>query len=161
MAIVVASMVIILVTAVFVLIAVFGMHLIARSPRARLLLRRWALGTGAWAYSVRREVAYRVRLLGRYARRRLGPHASRARRGLVVERTRELVERVAPVSERARLLITRVKAGIEYMRPLAPPPTARPNTTKTELVPVTALFTEPSGRPEARSDSADPRRAAR
>ena len=113
MVVVVASMVIILVTAVVVLIAVFGMHLIARSPRARILLRRWALATGAWAYAVRREMAYRVRLLGRYARRRIWPHV------------------------------------------------ARTNKTRSELVPVTALFADSARRSEARSDGAEPRRSAR
>jgi hypothetical protein len=78
MAVVVASMVVILITAVVVLLAVFAMHVIARSPRARMRLRRWVLATATSAYSVRREMAQRVRLLGRYGRRRLAPHASRA-----------------------------------------------------------------------------------
>ncbi|HEU4542322.1 MAG TPA: hypothetical protein VFR23_14425 [Jiangellaceae bacterium] len=161
MTIVVASMMIIMLTALLVLLAVFAMHLITRSPRVRTSLRRWALAAGTSAYSVRREVSHRVRLFGRFIRRRLGPPASRAWRGLepVVERTGG---RVTPVTERARPLIGRVKAGLEYVRPIAPPPSGRSTERKPEIVPVTALSNQPPTRqPEVHSDRANPAAGAR
>jgi hypothetical protein len=142
----------ILITAGVVLLAVFVMHEITRSPRARLRLRRWVLAAATFMYSVRREVIQRARLVGRYARRLLAPHASRARRGLepVVQRTGELAERTRP-------LLTRIKTGVEYVRPLAPPPAARAGRPKARRVSVGALFTDPAGQPEPRGDLPNPK----
>ncbi|HEX5996160.1 MAG TPA: hypothetical protein VFY84_13550 [Jiangellales bacterium] len=75
MTVVVTSMAMIMLTAVGVLLAVFVMHVITRSPRARLKIRRAALTVGAAAYAVRREIAQRVRLAGRYAGRYFEPPA--------------------------------------------------------------------------------------
>ena len=156
MAVVVASMAVIMLTAVAVLLAVFGMHLITRSPRVRQRVRLGVLTVGTTAYSVRREIAHRVRLVGRYARRHLGPPASRAWRRVehVVERTgSELVERV---TEQARRFIDRVRTGIEYVRPIASH-SGRPAKSGSTRVPVAATFGEPaSDRTGARGRSDGP-----
>jgi hypothetical protein len=155
MAVVVASMAVILLTAVAVLLAVFGMHLITRSPRFRQRVRRGALAVGTTTYSVRREIAHRVRLVGRYARRHLGSPVSQAWRSVepVLERTgSELAERVM---QRARSFIDRVKTGIEYVRPIAH--SGRPAKSASARSPVVAMFSEPpSDRPGARGRSDGP-----
>jgi hypothetical protein len=163
MAVVVASMAVIVLTALAVLLAVFGMHLITRSPRVRQRIRLGALAVGTTAYSVRREIAHRVRLVGRYARRHLAQSASRAWRSVepVMERTgSELAERV---TEQARLFIDRVKTGIEYVRPIAPH-SGRPAKSGSARVPATAMFTQPaSDRPgtRGRGDGPSTERTAR
>ena len=63
MVVVFASMVIIVLTAVAVLAAVYGMHLIARSPRARMQVRRWTIAAVAKAYALRRQIAYQIQPL--------------------------------------------------------------------------------------------------
>lgn len=156
MAVVVASMVVIMLTALAVLLAVFGMHLITRSPRVRQRVRRGVLTVGTTAYSVRREIAHRVRLVGRYARRHLGPPASRAWRSIepVVARTgSELAERLG---KRARPFIDRVKKGIGYGRPFALH-SDRSAKSGSARVPVAAMFREPpSHGPGARGRSEGP-----
>lgn len=144
MAVIVASMAVIMLTAVAVLLTVYGMHLISRSPRVRQRIRLAALAVGTTAYWVRREFAHRVRLVGRYVRRHLGQPASSAWRSVepvVVRTSSELAERV---TKRARLLIDRVKAGVQYVRPLALHYN-RPAKSGSARVPVVAIFREVPG----------------
>ncbi len=63
MVVVIARMVIIVLTAVAVLAAVYGMHLIARSPRARMKVRRLTIAAVANLYALRRQIAYRAQPL--------------------------------------------------------------------------------------------------
>jgi hypothetical protein len=143
MAVVVASMAVILLTAMAVLLAVFGMHLITRSPRVRQRIRLATLAVGTTAYSVRREAAHRVRLAGRYARRHLGPPASRAWRTVEPVAARKGTELAERVTEQARRFIERVKTGIEYVRPIAPHSgSAKSGSAR---VHVAAMYSEPAG----------------
>ncbi|HEX6337741.1 MAG TPA: hypothetical protein VFZ85_12355 [Jiangellaceae bacterium] len=163
MTVVVASMVVITLTAVAVLLAVFGMHLITRSPRVRRRVRRGAFAVGTTAYAVRWEVAKRLWLAGRYVRKHVGQPASRAWRTVepMVERTgQELAERV---TERARALIAGVKSGIGYVRATAPH-SGRPAGPGSARVPAAAMLGEPPGdRPgrRHRSDGPSTEQAAR
>ena len=142
MAVVVASMAVILLTAVAVLLAVFGMHLITRSPRVRQRIRLATLAVGTTAYSVRRETAHRVRLAGRYARRHLGPPASRAWRTVEPVAARTGTELAERATEQARRFIHRVKTGIEYVRPIAPH--SDPAKSGSARVHVAAMYSEPA-----------------
>lgn len=144
MAVVVASMAVILLTAVAVLLAVFGMHLITRSPRVRQRIRLATLAVGTTAYSVRRETTHRVRLAGRYARRHLGPPASRAWRTVEPVAARTGTELAERVTEQARRFIDRVKTGIEYVRPIAPH-SGGPAKSGSARVHVAAMYSEPAG----------------
>ncbi len=128
MAVFVGSMAVILIMAVAVLLAVFVMHEITSSPQVRIRMRRWALASGAWAYSIRRQTAYRARLVVRWANRWLGPPASHVQPMLntVAERADKLAERGAmAVAERVRPLIASLKTGIGHGRPLTPPHAGR------------------------------------
>jgi hypothetical protein len=162
MAIVAASMMIIVLTAIGVLGAAFGMHLIARSPRSRARLRRWAMAAAASSYSVRRHVAYQARRAARFTRRRFRPLWIRTKRRLApqVARGNELIQRAAPLADRARPVLARVKAGAEFVRPLAPAAEVRPsNSPDAELVPVTALLTETPAVPRETPQPIDMRAA--
>lgn len=163
MTVVVASMVVITLTAVAVLLAVFGMHVITRSPQVRRRVRRGAFAVATTAYAVRWEVATRLRLAGRYARKHVGQPVSRAWRTVepMVERTgNELAERG---TKWARAFIGRVKSGIGYARPTAPH-SGRPARAGSARVPVAAMLGEPPGdRPgrRGRGDGPSTEQAAR
>lgn len=60
MAIIVASMMVIVFTAVGVLAFVFALHVASISPRFRALLRRWIFGIAAWLCVVRRAARYKL-----------------------------------------------------------------------------------------------------
>jgi hypothetical protein len=72
MVIAAAYMIAIVITAVGVIGAVYLMHLISRSPRARARFRRRAFALAAGLYGARRELGYRLRrIAGSTARTRV------------------------------------------------------------------------------------------
>lgn len=71
MAVIVASMVGIVLTAAGVLGTVYAMHVAAQSPRFRARVRRHGFAVAARLYDVRRQVGYRLRRAAGAARRTL------------------------------------------------------------------------------------------